>query len=244
LEVWRALEREKELSQLKTNFVSMVSHEFRTPLGIILSSAQILSDYFGQLSTEERLEHLGSIAKNSQLMAGLMEEVLVLSRVESGKLAFEPAALDLASFCRRLVEEVRSATRGASPIELAVGPDCVAARADERLLRHIFTNILVNAVKYSSPGSAVEFTVAREKHQAFCRVRDHGIGIPEEDLERLFTAFHRGRNVGPVSGSGLGLVIVKRCVELHSGSIRVESKPGEGTTVTVHLPLFDETLKT
>ncbi len=237
-EMWRALERERELSQLKSNFVSMVSHEFRTPLGIILSSAQILSDYLDQLAPADRREHLDAIAKNTKHMASLMEEVLVLSHVESGRLAFEPGPLELATFYRCLVEEVRSATGSTCAVNLAVDADCAAARADERLLRHIFTNLLTNAVKYSPPGAPVEFRIHRENHHAVACIRDHGIGISKADLGRLFSAFHRGRNVGQVSGSGLGLVIVKRCVELHGGSIRVDSKLGEGTTVMVRLQLF------
>lgn len=237
-EMWRALERERELSQLKSDFVSMVSHEFRTPLGIILSSAQILSDYLEQLPAAERREHLEAIVTNSKHMASLMEEVLVLSRVESGKLACDPAPLDLRTFCARLVEEVHSATGRICPIGLTVGADCAAARADERLLRHVLTNLLSNAVKFSSPGTPVDFRVVREGKAAVWSVRDRGIGIPEADLPRLFSAFHRGRNVGQVSGSGLGLVIVKRCVELHGGNLRVESKVGEGTTVTARVPVF------
>jgi signal transduction histidine kinase len=242
--MWRALERERELSQLKSNFVSMVSHEFRTPLGIILSSAQILSDYLDQLASEERLEHLEAIAKNSKRMASLMEEVLVLSRVESGKLACAPAPLDLPGFGRRLTDEVQSATAHTCPIEFSVGTDCTGARADERLLRHILTNILTNAVKYSAPGTPVEFRLEREDRFAVCRVRDRGIGIPEADLPGLFTAFHRGRNVGQTPGSGLGLVIVKRCVELHVGSIRIDSEAGRGTRVTVRLPVFQSSTAT
>lgn len=237
-EMWRALERERELSQLKSNFVSMVSHEFRTPLGIILSSAQILADYLDQLPAAERREHLDAIAQNAKHMASLMEEVLVLSQVEAGRLACDPAPLDLPGFCRRMIEEVRSATGSACPIGLELEPDCAVARADERLLRHIFTNVLTNAVKYSPPGTPVAFHVERAGAQAVCVVRDRGIGIPEADLGRLFSAFHRGRNVGQVSGSGLGLVIVKRCVELHGGTLQVDSRVGEGTTVTVRLPVF------
>jgi signal transduction histidine kinase len=216
----------------------MVSHEFRTPLGIILSSAQILSDYLERLPAAERREHLEAIVTSAKHMASLMEEVLVLSRVESGKLACDPAPLDLRAFCERLVEEVRSATGGLCPIGLTVGADCTAARADERLLRHVFTNLLSNAVKFSAPGAPVDFRVVREGDQAVGCVQDRGIGIPEADLPRLFSAFHRGRNAGQVSGSGLGLVIVKRCVELHGGSLRVDSRVGQGTSMTVRVPVF------
>jgi len=114
------------------------------------------------------------------------------------------------------------------------------AFADKRLLRHIFSNLLSNAVKYSPPGSPVEFEIERRGNEAICRIRDHGVGIPEQDLSWLFNAFHRGRNVAHLPGTGLGLTIVKRCVELHHGKIRVESSVGKGTTVTVILPVFTE----
>jgi PAS domain S-box-containing protein len=239
-ELLKSLAHEKELNHLKTSFVSTVSHEFRTPLGIILSSAQILADYFERLDAEERREHLLSIAKNTRQMSSLMEEVLVLSRADSGKMVCQRAPLDLAALCHRLADEVASATGGQCPIELEVAPECAATEADERLLRHIFTNLLSNAVKYSPPGSAVRFTVRRENGDAICRIRDHGIGIPEADRPWLFHAFHRGRNVGDRPGTGLGLTIVKRCVELHGGRISLQSESGQGTVVTVRIPLFKE----
>ena len=237
-ELLRTLAREKELGQLKSNFVSMVSHEFRTPLGVILSSAEILESYFDQLEPEERREQLQSIQKNTRRMAGLMEEVLLLGMVEAGKMEFKPAPLDLQGFCVRLIDELRSATDSKCPIRHAFRALPEEANADERLLRHIFTNLLGNAVKYSAAGSEVEFEIERDGHDAICRVRDRGVGIPEPDLERLFNAFYRGRNVGGTPGTGLGLTIVKRCVELHGGRINVESKAGEGTTMTVRLPMF------
>jgi signal transduction histidine kinase len=113
-----------------------------------------------------------------------------------------------------------------------------AALADERLLRHILSNLIGNAIKYSPAGSPVEFEIRTEGRQAICVVRDRGVGIPPEDQERLFHAFHRGANVRDVPGTGLGLTIVKRCVELHGGTLHLESAPGRGTTVTVSLPLF------
>jgi len=237
-ELRRSLEREKELSQLKSNFVSMVSHEFRTPLGIIQSSAELLREFFSRMQTDEREEQLGSIARNTRRMAGMMEEILVLSRLEAGKLEYQPAEGDLASFCRRAVDEVLSATNRRCPIELSAESGLPPALADERLLGHIFTNLLSNAVKYSEPGTPVHFRVFRDGSHAVCVVRDGGIGISAEDQQRLFTAFHRGANVGSRPGTGLGLLVVKRCAELHEGTVVVESRLGRGTTVTVKLPVF------
>ena len=237
-ELLNTLEREKELSQLKSNFVSMVSHEFRTPLGIIQSSAELLREFHPKMQPDERNEQLESIARNTRRMAGMMEEVLVLSRLDAGKLDFRPGALGLNGFCRRVVDEVLSATNRRCFIELQLHSGSSEAKADEQLLGHIFTNLLSNAVKYSEPGATVQFTVERHGNDAVCVVRDRGIGISEDDQQQLFRAFHRGGNVGTRPGTGLGLLLVKRCTELHGGEVRVESKVGEGTTVTVRLPVF------
>jgi PAS domain S-box-containing protein len=237
-ELLRTLEREKELSQLKSNFVSMVSHEFRTPLGIIQSSAELLREFHHQLRPDEREEQLDSIARNTRRMAGMMEGVLALSRLEAGKLNFQPRALDLNLFCKRVVDEVLSATSRRCSIELTVSSGVSEAEADEQLLGHIFTNLLSNAVKYSQPGATVRFAVGRDEHEAVCVIRDSGIGISDEDQQQMFKAFHRGGNVGTRPGTGLGLLLVKRCTELHGGKVRVDSKVGEGTAVTVRLPVF------
>jgi signal transduction histidine kinase len=235
-ELLKSLAREKELGQLKSNFVSMVSHEFRTPLGVIMSSAEILDNYLDQLEPGDRREQLLSIRKNTRRMADLMEEVLLLGMVEAGRLNFQPAPLDLPCFCRRLVDELQSATNNKCPVQISAPTDAQEAFADERLLQHVFTNLLSNAVKYSPAGGTVHFDIERDGDTAICRIRDHGMGIPEADLEQLFSAFYRGRNAGQVPGTGLGLTIVKRCVELHRGKIKVESAVGRGTTVTVRLP--------
>jgi PAS domain S-box-containing protein len=162
-ELLRALEREKQLSKLKSNFVSMVSHEFRTPLGIIMSSEEILNRYFNRLNPEQRQEHLQAIHKSVQRMAGLMEEVLVLGRVEAGKMEYRPAAIDLAGFCRRLTDELHSATNHRCPILFETGELPPGAEADEVLLRHIFTNLLSNAAKYSNEGEPVRFSLHQQK---------------------------------------------------------------------------------
>jgi signal transduction histidine kinase len=170
----------------------------------------------------------------------LMEEVLLLGRFEAGKMDFQPAPLDLGSFARRLVDELLSATERRCRIELHVPPALMGARADERLLRHILTNLLTNAIKYSEPGRTVGLSIRAEGSDAVFQIQDDGIGIPEPDQAWLFNAFHRGRNVGQRPGTGLGLVIVKRCVELHAGRIKIDSKMGAGTTVSVRLPVFSQ----
>ena len=237
VEMLKALGREKELSQLKSNFVSMVSHEFRTPLGIIQSSAELLRDFAPKMAPGEREEHLTSISRNTRRMGGMMEEILVLSRMDAGKLHFQPAPLDLAGFCQRVVDEVLSATSRRCPIELKM-EETPEALADERLLGHVLTNLLSNAVKYSEPGISVDFGVTRQSDDVVLKVRDRGIGISKEDQQNVFTAFYRGTNVGTRPGTGLGLLMVKRCVSLHRGAVQLESALGQGTTVTVKLPVF------
>jgi PAS domain S-box-containing protein len=239
IEMGKALGREKELSQLKSNFVSMVSHEFRTPLAIIQSSAELLREFFQKMQPIERDEQLESIIGNTRRMSGMMEEILVLSRLDASKLDFRPSMLDLDTFCHRIVDEVLSATNHRCPVKLSLASALPQAKADERLLGHILTNLLSNAVKYSEAGACVRFAVKRDSAEALLVIRDEGIGISEEDQQMLFTAFHRGANVGSRAGTGLGLLLVKRCVELHHGKVRIESKVGEGTTVTARLPVFE-----
>jgi len=240
-ELRSALAQEKELSRLKTNFVNLVSHEFRTPLGVILSSTDILASYHDRLSAQQRTDHLEDIRHATRHMAALMEEVLLLGRVEAGKMQCRPHSFNLADFCKRLVDEHLSVTNAKCPITLNFMADHGKVHGDEALLRHIFANLLSNAIKYSKNGREVAFSVSRRGTQALFEVRDQGIGIPHEDQARLFEAFHRGQNVGEIPGTGLGMVIVKRCVDLHGGSISLLSQPGGGTAVTVSIPLFHRT---
>jgi len=234
----RALEQQKELVRLKTNFANLVSHEFRTPIGVILSSAQVLESYFDRLDTPRRTEHLGDIAHAARHMAGLIDEVLLLGRIEAGRLAFHPRPIDLAAFCRRLAEETSQATANRCRIDLTSQDPLPPARSDENILRHVVGNLLSNAVKYSPPGGVVTFSLACIGRDVIITVRDHGIGIPPEDQPRLFELFYRGRNVGEMPGTGLGLVIVKRCVEVHGGKVTLHSHSGRGTTVIAQLPVF------
>ena len=233
-----SLQREQELVEMKTNFTSLVSHEFRTPLGVIVSSADILEAYSDRLRPEQRTAHLQDIRYAAQQMTGLMEEVLLLGKVDSGKLECRREALDVADFCRRVVDEQLSATNHKCPVELKLDGVSGAAQGDTGLLRPIFGNLISNAVKYSPTGRNVAFRVRREGGDAVFEIEDQGIGIDPADHAHLFSAFHRGANVGPVPGTGLGLAIVKRCVTVHGGTISFTSVPGEGTTFIVRLPMF------
>ena len=233
----RELDSAREINLLKSTFVSMVSHEFRTPLGIIQSSAQILERYLEKLSPDQRREQIHSITGNVRRMSALIEEVLLLGRVEGGHLRYDPALMEVDGFCRRLVDEMHSATNRICPIQFDSGA-LPPALADEALLRHILGNLLSNAVKYSPRGQPVHLTLQREQEVALFTIRDEGLGIPAADLPRLFTAFHRGGNVSGISGTGLGLTIVKTCVDLHGGTVSCDSQEGRGTTFTVRLPLW------
>jgi signal transduction histidine kinase len=237
-ELRESLQREQELVAMKASFTSLVSHEFRTPLGVIVSSADILEAYADRLRPEQRTGHLHDIRYAAQQMTGLMEEVLLLGKVDSGKMECRRETLDVAGFCRRVVDEQRSATSDKSPVELKLAGVSGAAQGDAGLLRPIIGNLISNAVKYSPAGRKVAFRVRREGGDAVFEIEDQGIGIDPADHAHLFTAFHRGANVGSIPGTGLGLAIVKRCVTVHGGVISFTSAPGQGTTFTVRLPMF------
>jgi PAS domain S-box-containing protein len=238
-EMLGALARERELSELKSRFVAVASHEFRTPLAAILSSIELLDDYGPRLPEDERKEIVGLIKGAVTRMNGMIEQVLLTSKLESGRFVFEPAPRSLPA----LLVEVASELDQANPQAARIAMRCEGLEEkrllDAQLLRHILVNLLGNALKYSPPDSEVHCTAGVEGERVRISVRDSGIGIPPEDLPRLFQTFHRGTNVGNIKGTGIGLHIVKECVELHRGSIAVESRPGEGTTfhVDLHAPL-------
>jgi len=235
-----ALQREREYAELKSQFVALISHEFRNPLGVILWSADMLANYWDRLDQAARERQIADILAAARQMAGLMEEVLLLGRLEAGQVTLRTDDLDLRALCQGIQDEVFTATNQRCPIHLALDGVPSTVHADEHLLRHILSNLLSNAVKYSNPGSQVDLMVDRQAHEAIFRVRDRGIGIPAADQSRLFVAFQRGQNVGHRPGTGLGLMITKHCVELHGGTIAFTSEEGAGTSFTVRLPLLRE----
>lgn len=246
------LDRERELSELRNSFLSLVSHEFRTPLTTIRSSAELLDRYNNRLSDEKKQTHYRRIESAVERMTQLLNEVLLIGQAEAGKLKFEPTPMDLVPWCRDLVEGMQVvvenahaneihqhalAQRSLYEIAFTSSGECVDAQMDEKLLGHILTNLLSNAIKYSPEGGTVQFDLVCTEREAIFRITDSGIGIPEEYLPQLFESFQRASNVGTIQGTGLGLAIVKKAVDLHRGTIAVESEVGVGTTFTVRLPL-------
>lgn len=236
-DIRKTLDKQKELSELKTRFVSMTSHEFRTPLTTILSSAELLEKYSKKLAEEKKLQHLHRIQASVKHMTQLLNNVLLIGKAEAGKLEYRPVPLDLAQFCRDLVEELQMGSDNNHTIAFASLGECTNACVDEKLLRYILSNLLSNAIKYSPQSGTVNFDLICQQGEAIFLVQDHGIGIPPTDQAQLFNSFHRASNVGTISGTGLGLAIVKKSVDLHKGMIAVKSEVGVGTTFTVTLPL-------
>jgi len=237
VELLAAVQREKELSEMKSKFVSTASHEFRTPLATMLSSAELLEHYSESLSPAEKANLLQTIQGGAKRMSEMIDDVLALGRAESGVLKLNLAPTNLRELCARVVSEFRIAQGKQHVITLDDRFDRLEAAVDERLLRHILNNLLSNAVKYSPPGSEVTLSLARREEQAVIEIQDRGIGIPLEDQPRMFESFHRASNVENRPGTGLGLAIVKKSVELHGGEISLSSAVGSGTRFTVMLPL-------
>ncbi|NES91951.1 PAS domain-containing sensor histidine kinase, partial [Okeania sp. SIO2B9] len=287
-EIKKALEIEKELNQLKSQFISMASHEFRTPLTTILASAEALEYYSHKWNEEKKLTYLRRIQATAQYMTGLLNDILVIGKKESGNFEFNPAPLDLENFCRGLIEDIKlsigsqyslhfvlqeakqltTKDSGKDGINLSIlnfiQSDSIQqeqkqndaiynappesqneSRAqifelvfiDEKLLRHILSNLLWNAVKYSTQGSHIFLKLSYLNNYAIFQIQDEGMGIPAAEQKYLFDSFYRAQNAINISGTGLGLTIVKNCVDLHRGQIFVESEVGVGTTFTVILPL-------
>lgn len=229
-----ALVKQRELNDLRSRFVAMTSHEFRTPLATILSSAELLKYYGERLPKVETLGILKTIEEGVQRMTLMLDRVLLLGKADAHMLEFQPAEIDLMALCKALLDEARS-QHASSGCEWTV--ECVdlppKGQFDAKLLRHIFGNLLSNAAKYSPRGSTVLFRISGLGGRVVFEVADQGIGIPTEEIPYLFQSFHRASNVGDIQGTGLGLAIVKNSVDLHGGTIEVSSTAGLGTRFTV-----------
>ena len=234
-----ALAKEKELNELKTSFTSIVSHEFRTPLSVILSSTELLTQYSDRMDPERRLEKLTTIDRQVKRLVQLLDDVLTITRAESTGFQFKPTSLDLVALSTEIIEELQLGYGQGVEIELAHQGVGDLVKADEFLFSHILQNLTSNAIKYSRAGEQVQVALTRSAATLELVVEDHGIGIPERHQDRLFEAFHRAANVGSIQGTGIGLTIVKRAVDAYGGTITFESVEGEGTSFTVRLPIPD-----
>jgi PAS domain S-box-containing protein len=236
-EIRLALEREKELNTLKTRFFAMASHEFRTPLSTALAAAQVLENSQDEWeNTEKRLRNLYRIQDSVRNMVQLLDDILTINRAEAGNLIFNPKPLDLAEYCRHFVEEMRFNSGSQHPLIFRCDGSTTSVCLDEKLLRSILSNLLSNAIKYSPQGGVVSLTLIYQSDAVLLQVKDQGIGIPATDQARLFEPFYRGKNIKSIPGTGLGLVVVKKCVDLHQGAIQIDSTVGEGTTCLITLP--------
>lgn len=236
LQLHASLNRERELNELKSRFISIASHEFRNPLSTILGFTQFLEKQ-PNLPKEKQADFFGRIKNSVNRTLTLLDDVLLVSKAEADGLAFNPVAIAIEPFCRNLTEEIKFSTDTPRTIELIFEGECGEANFDETLLRQILTNLLSNAIKYSPPDSTVRFKIQYQSEAVVFQVQDEGIGISAKDQEQLFSSFYRASNVGSTPGTGLGLLIVKQAVERHGGTISVTSEINVGTTFTVILPI-------
>jgi PAS domain S-box-containing protein len=230
-----ALDKEKELSEIKSRFVSMASHEFRTPLSTVLSSAALASKYTQPEDQEKRERHLKRIKDSVRHLNDLLEDFLSLGKLEEGKVQPKTEPIDVKEFLEEVAEEMKTITKKDQKIEI----DCNGAGlfvSDKKLLKNIIINLISNAIKFSGEQASIWVITEYSNKKLVLSVKDKGIGISDEDMQYMFTSFYRGKNAINIQGTGLGLHIVKRYVELIHGTIQLQSKLREGTTVTVELP--------
>jgi PAS domain S-box-containing protein len=231
-EIEKMLLREKELNELKSRFVSMVSHEFRTPLTGIMGGITSLRRYKDRMDNAKQDEYFNDIESSVVRLTSMLNEVLYLSRYDAKKMPFSKVMIDLKKLCEKSVNDSLSNCDNRKVNFMYDGPASVIG--DPNILDHIISNLLTNAIKYSE--SDVDFTVFVNNKNIHLTFRDEGIGIPDEDRKNLFDSFFRCKNVKNIKGSGLGLSIVKRSVETYGGSIEYESKLNEGTTFKIQIP--------
>ena len=230
------LDKQREMIDLKERFISSVSHEFRSPLTIMLTGTGILKMHDAKFSTEQRKERLAKIETQIHYLSALLDNILTIGKARAGKFEFNPRAMDIVMFCRDLFEDFRLTDNDQHKFIFQTDGDFAHAHMDEKLLQHILMNLISNAMKYSPAGKEIKLTLKRDVEYILIEVSDQGIGIPEEEQDMVFEPFFRSRNAETFKGTGLGLAITKESVDAHGGSINWRSKQGQGTTFSVRLP--------
>ncbi|KAB2869586.1 MAG: PAS domain S-box protein [Bacteroidales bacterium] len=236
-----ALNIEKELSNLKSRFVSTVSHEFRTPLASIYSNTQLLQRYFNKWDDEKRNSSLQRIIDSVRIMTSMIEDVSLIGKEQSGKLSFKPEIINLPEFLKTIATEAELLYSDKTRIDMVINMAKQDVSIDKNLIRHILLNILTNALKYSPTESRVKFNINQDEHTLEFIVTDQGIGIPMDEIHYIFDPFFRASNSENIVGTGLGMSIVNHCVKIHNGNIKVTSELNTGTTVQVRIPFVVQT---
>ncbi len=231
------LQHERELRELKSRFVSMLVHDFRNPLTSLQMSLSLIEKYTETFSLDQIREKLSAAQRQSANINQLVDDVLMIGKIEHLSSIFSPEQVELVGFCRTLFEDVAASVSEQHNLRFETRIEEFRYPVDPALLRRALTNLLANAVKYSPAGGSITMTLSTEKNAFVLRVSDSGIGIPEADQKRIFDGFHRASNVGSIGGTGLGLAIVKQVIVTHGGYITCESKLNRGTTFTITLPL-------
>ncbi|MBT8220872.1 MAG: PAS domain-containing sensor histidine kinase [Bacteroidia bacterium] len=232
-----ALSREKDLSELKSRFVTMASHEFRTPLSTILSSASLIARYPNTLDHPKREKHINRIKSSVANLTGILNDFLSLSRLEEGKVAVNRIPVNIPDLINEIADEISTLLKGNQSLTRNIDIDVTEIDLDERVLKNILFNLLSNAIKYSGMEGKIRCDVSMNNGSMKILVSDNGMGIPEEDQKHLFQRFFRASNVENIQGTGLGLHIVKQYVELLHGTISFKSNLGEGTTFFIEIPI-------
>ncbi len=232
-----SLDKEKKLGELKSRFVSMASHEFRTPLSTILSSTELIEMYDQGDQQEKRLRNINRIKASVATLTGILNDFLSLSKLEEGDIQAQPAEFELSEFCKRALEEIGGMLKPGQKIVHVEKNTGVHLNLDRKFLKNIMMNLLSNASKYSDPDGYIECRTIVEGGYLNVEVKDFGVGIPDEDQPYLFERFFRAHNVEHIQGTGLGLNIVKEYVDLLGGVVSFESELGIGTTFKVRIPL-------
>ena len=237
VEIRNTLEKEKELNELKSRFISMASHEFRTPLSTILSATNLIERQNEVGQEEKRIKYISKIKVSVKNLVGILNDFLSLSKLEEGKVISQPALFDLVEFLESLVEEIQGVKKAGQVIEFVKSQSNIDVQLDPKLLRHIVYNLLSNAIKYSQENKKISLKIDTKNTNLFIEVTDQGIGIPTEDQVHLFQRFYRAKNAANYEGTGLGLNIVRQYVLLMEGNITFKSNLDQGTTFTIELPL-------
>lgn len=236
VELRLALQKEKEALEIKSRFVSIASHEFRTPLSSIQFAANFLKQYNHRIEKQERDQKLDNIVVQVEHMTVLLDDVLTYGKNEAGKINLVKSNVNLQDFTNKITEEVGYTTKNTHKIQTNFHNTPVEIETDEKLLRSVMSNLLTNAIKFSPGQQKVYLTISGSENQIQIRVRDEGLGIPSDETEKIFEPFLRGKGVVAIPGTGLGLSITKKAVELLGGTLQVESEVNRETTFTVQLP--------